>query len=95
MIEIPICECDFQGIRMTAINARDLHAYVRSFTQFCGWMKVQIRRHSLVEGVDYVRIPVARHVQTRGWKRVSHQFDYYLSPSAVERIGTTIINPQV
>ena len=92
-LPIPTFEYELNGAKHEVAHARDLHAYVRSYTQFSGWMKIQIKRHALTHGVDYVRMPVVRSLPNRWWSRTSHQFDYYLSVPAVVRIGTTVINP--
>ena len=65
---------------VSAVNARDLHAFLGMKTQFADWVIDQVKRARLVENRDFVTISVSSE---KGRPRT----DYYVTFDAAKQIG--------
>ena len=71
---------EIHGAVASAVNARDLYAFLEVKKDFSNWIKKQIERARLVDGRDYTTIAVPPFGGAEGNRGV--RLDYYLTIEA-------------
>ena len=69
------------------IDARPIHAFVRSKQQFVDWIKNRIEEIGAVENRDYLVHKFMKQVFHQGGMRNAEQNDYYVTPSMGQELG--------
>lgn len=51
---VPVFEVEIDGVIQPAVNARELHAFLKVKRDFSNWIKGRIRKYDFVENQDFV-----------------------------------------
>lgn len=78
---VKIQQGQINGQPIQTVNARELHSYLGVGKDFSNWVKAQIKRADLVEGVDYVT------VAQKGVGGKFDSIDYHLTIDAGKNIA--------
>ena len=74
---------EIHGAVASAVNARDLHAFLEVKKDFSDWIKKQIERARLLEGRDYIIFPQKGENTGRG----RSSLEYHLTIEAAKHIA--------
>ncbi|UQI42766.1 phage antirepressor KilAC domain-containing protein [Vreelandella venusta] len=86
---IPIASSVIGGETVDAVDARELHAFLKVKRDFSSWVKARIAEYEFVEDVDYILLPKTGEAQPRGFaanrKEYAITIDMAKELSMVER----------
>ena len=77
---------EIHGAVASAVNARDLYAFLEVKKDFSNWIKKQIERARLVEGRDFITF-AQKGERNEGVRGASISIEYYLTIEAAKHIA--------
>lgn len=86
-IALPILSQSIGSEPVNAVNARDLHRELEAQGDFSTWIKRQIERADLTEGLDYLILTNEGQVPHQGGTRSITTTDYFISISSAKDIA--------